>query len=130
MKFSANAYEIELPSNLEISPTFNVSDIYPFKDSGVQVEEMIHLQIGKDSYLRKNNHRLKLSLTKGFQRRPETEYFQYLVKWKDQPSKDAVWMTKIDISKYNVHPKDMLKNYFLPSEYDAGASRQSPLFDE
>ena len=41
MKFSANAYEIELPSNPQISPIFNVSDIYPFKDSGVSTEEMI-----------------------------------------------------------------------------------------
>ena len=37
-KFSANAYEIELPSDLQISPIFNVLDIYSFKDSGVQIE--------------------------------------------------------------------------------------------
>ena len=40
-KFSANAYELELPSDLKISPIFNVSDLYLFKDSGVQHEEMI-----------------------------------------------------------------------------------------
>jgi len=40
-KFSANAYEIELPSNLQVSPIFNVSDLYPFKDSGVQTKELI-----------------------------------------------------------------------------------------
>ena len=34
-KFSANAYEIELPFDLQISPFFYVSDIYSFKDSGV-----------------------------------------------------------------------------------------------
>ena len=37
-KFSANAYEIELPSNLQFSPIFNVSYIYPFKYLGVQTE--------------------------------------------------------------------------------------------
>ena len=37
-KFSANAYEIELHSNLQISPIFNVSRIYNFKDSDVQEE--------------------------------------------------------------------------------------------
>ena len=36
--FSANVYEIELPSNLQISPIFNVSDIYPFKYSVVHAE--------------------------------------------------------------------------------------------
>ena len=43
--FFANAYEIELPSNLQISPIFNVSYIYHFKDSGVLIEEMI---LGED----------------------------------------------------------------------------------
>ena len=35
-KFSANAYEIELPSDLQISPIFNVSDFYPFRDAYIQ----------------------------------------------------------------------------------------------
>ena len=35
-KFSANAYEIELPSDLQISPIFNVLDSYLFRDVGIQ----------------------------------------------------------------------------------------------
>ena len=35
-KFFANAYEIELPSDLQISPIFNVSYLYPFRDAGIQ----------------------------------------------------------------------------------------------
>ena len=38
-KFSPNAYEIEFPSNLQISPIFNVSYIYPFKYLSVCAEE-------------------------------------------------------------------------------------------
>ena len=34
-KFFANAYEIELPSNLHISQTFNVLDLYPFRYAGI-----------------------------------------------------------------------------------------------
>ena len=30
-KFGTNAYEIELPDGIEISPIFNVSDLYPYK---------------------------------------------------------------------------------------------------
>ena len=40
-KFSANAYDIELPLDLQISPIFNVSYLYPFKHSGVQTEQTI-----------------------------------------------------------------------------------------
>ena len=35
--FSANAYEVELPSDVGISPIFNVSDLYPY-----QAYEPIH----------------------------------------------------------------------------------------
>jgi len=31
IKFGENAYEIELPDGIGISPTFNVSDLYPYK---------------------------------------------------------------------------------------------------
>jgi hypothetical protein len=37
-KFGANAYEIELPDGIGISPIFNVSDLYPYKD-GVDNEQ-------------------------------------------------------------------------------------------
>ena len=45
-KFSANAYEIELPSDLHISPIFNLSYIYPFRDSSVQEEETTSCEDG------------------------------------------------------------------------------------
>ena len=37
-KFSVNSYEIELPSDLQISPIFNVYDLYPFRDVGIQID--------------------------------------------------------------------------------------------
>ena len=30
-KFGVNAYEIELPDGIEISPIFNISYLYPYK---------------------------------------------------------------------------------------------------
>ena len=30
-KFAANAYEIEFPDNVGISPIFNVVDLYPYR---------------------------------------------------------------------------------------------------
>ena len=37
-KFGANAHEIELPDGIGISPIFNVSDLYPYKDEEEGVE--------------------------------------------------------------------------------------------
>jgi hypothetical protein len=36
-KIGANAYEIELPDVIGISPIFNVSNLYPYKDEEAEV---------------------------------------------------------------------------------------------
>jgi hypothetical protein len=35
-KFGANAYEIELPNGIGISPIFNISDLYPYRFGGAE----------------------------------------------------------------------------------------------
>jgi hypothetical protein len=35
-KFGTNAYEIELPDGIRISPIFNISDLYPYKDGEME----------------------------------------------------------------------------------------------
>jgi hypothetical protein len=34
-KFDANAYEIEMPDDVGISPIFNVSDLYPYMNDDI-----------------------------------------------------------------------------------------------
>ena len=38
-KFGENAYEIELPNGIGISPIFNISDLYPYRDGEARVED-------------------------------------------------------------------------------------------
>jgi hypothetical protein len=40
-KFGVNAYKIELPDGIGISPIFNISDLYPYKpeEEGAKNEE-------------------------------------------------------------------------------------------
>jgi hypothetical protein len=35
-KFDKNAYEIELPEDVGISPIFNIEDMYPYKEYGIR----------------------------------------------------------------------------------------------
>jgi hypothetical protein len=44
-KFGVNAYEIELPDGIGISPIFNVSDLYPYKANEVEARnEQLEVQ--------------------------------------------------------------------------------------
>ena len=36
-KFDANAYEIELLEDVGISPIFNISDMYPFREDDTKI---------------------------------------------------------------------------------------------
>jgi hypothetical protein len=38
-KFDANAYEIELPDDVGISPIFNISDLYPYREDDTEGSE-------------------------------------------------------------------------------------------
>jgi hypothetical protein len=38
-KFGENAYEIELPDGIGISPIFNIADLYPYRDEETGAED-------------------------------------------------------------------------------------------
>ena len=85
-KFSANAYEIELPFDLQISPIFNVSDIYHFKYSGVHAEETTSGGYGSSiDWQGPLPERIQPQIDSILEKRisrstRDRDYFQYLVK--------------------------------------------------
>jgi hypothetical protein len=119
-KFSSNAYEIELPRDIGISPIFNVADLYSFKGTeDVSTDEPVSDEdqtIGwKEQLPKAVQKEIEAVLDKKVEKRTRgKEYFQYLVKWKNQPVEDATWMTTTKISKYGTSVEDLMNNYFLP----------------
>ena len=93
-KFYANAYEIKLPSDLQISPIFNVSDLYPFRDAGSYTDGVTSDAGDLAIDLQGQNPPKEQILDKRILRKDRNKtFFQYLVKWKNQPTEDVAWMT-------------------------------------
>ena len=102
-KFSANAYEIELPFDLQISPIFNVLDLYPFRDAGIQLDGVNSDRDDptidwKGQIPQKEQPQIESIIDSRILRKiRDKTFFQYLVKWKNQPTKDAAWMKEQQI---------------------------------
>jgi hypothetical protein len=95
-KFGDNAYEIELPDGIKISPIFNVSDLYPYRVGEAETgdeQPMIHWT--KQMPIAENPQ-MECILDKRLSKRTRRkQYFEYLVKWKNHPVEDASWETKV-----------------------------------
>ncbi|XP_057846982.2 uncharacterized protein LOC131056738 [Cryptomeria japonica] len=102
-KYGLNAYKIELPDDISISPIFNVSDITLYmiptrvESPGQSIQKseewMKHLP---PEELPKMECILDSQETK--KTRHKT-YFEHLVKWKGLLDSEATWMLEEDIKK-------------------------------
>lgn len=97
MKFSANAYELELTINMGVSPIFNVSYIYPYKGDVIEVLEDVHGQTRTWTHQLPTVQPLEIDriLDRRVAKRTKNrEYLEYLVKWKGCPVKYSTWMNE------------------------------------
>jgi hypothetical protein len=100
-KFGANANEIELPDGIGISPIFNVSDLYPYKDEEAEAgNEQPEVQWKKQMPVAENPQMERILDKRVGKRTRRKQYFEYLVKWKGHRVEDASWEKEAEIQKH------------------------------
>jgi hypothetical protein len=89
-KFGANAYEIELPDGIEISPILNISYLYPYRvEEAATDSEPIEVQWTKQMPVVEKPQMESILDKRISKRTRRKEYFEYLVKWEGHPVEDA-----------------------------------------
>lgn len=107
-----NAYKIDLRSNVGLSPIFNVSNIYAYKgliddvcDAGQPNSSTANMMERLPTQLRPEIECIVDQRVSKKMRRKT--YLEYLVKWRNQLSEDATWMTIEAFEKIGVKIVDI-----------------------
>jgi hypothetical protein len=108
-KFRANAYEIELSNGIEISPIFDVVDLYPYIDEEAGVEEeQKEVQWTKQMPVAEKPQMESIIDKRVNKKTRRKEYFEYLVKWKGHPVEDANWEDETKIHKHGQTVQELM----------------------
>jgi hypothetical protein len=100
-KFEANAYELELPDDVGISPIFNIADLYPYREDeagGPKYQQEIQWE--KQMPIAENPQMEKIIDQRASKKTRRKTYYEYLVKWKGHPIEDASWVSEADVQKH------------------------------
>jgi hypothetical protein len=109
IKFVSNAYEVELPKNIEISLIFNIADQYPYRMDDTR-------ELGDQKEIQWENHmptaekpQMEKILDQRIGKTRRKTYFEYVVKWKYHPAKDASWETEPGIQKHGKIVQELME---------------------
>ena len=112
-KIGPNAYVLELPPEMSISTTFNVSDLAEYKNTGepfgsetfIESEPIPKYPPPTTSERREEIKKIlddKIITTRN------KDYQRYLVQWQCRPESDNSWITREDLQRIN---PDLLEHY-------------------
>lgn len=111
-KISSNAYLIELPSDLQIHPVFNVSDLYSFEGFDGEVAKIT------DQFQQYPNIQSEVIEdvldVKEVKSRRGNQYRRFLVKWLGKPASESTWITEDELMKIDPDMHDEVVKVFSP----------------
>lgn len=108
-KIGSAAYSIDLSYELLITPIFNVSDLYLFRDS---MEKCIQLQIKSISYQKCSQILLKMCyMLKKWNQSVKTKRF--FVKMLGKPISESIWMTEDELKDIDPTHVEVTKAFLM-----------------
>ena len=95
---SGNAYEVELPIELNISPVFNISDLTVFYEGGDE-DEVADVQWGIPIATSETKEIEEILDSRVGRSTRNKTYEEYLVKWMGRPVEDSSWLTRAEVDR-------------------------------
>jgi hypothetical protein len=109
-KFEENAYEIELPNGVGISPIFNLEYVYPYReDEATGLGSQKEIQWVKQMPIAENLQMEKIIDHRFSKRTQRKAFFEYLIKWKGHLIEDANCESEAEIHKHEHTMQEVMK---------------------